>query len=209
MRPGGERQSPAIGAATTGQGQQFSAANNAAGLAQPRQQGYVNLNPLNPDATGGGTAGSAAALGGATEAQGQQGATVQGYKSALQQGQNLQSQVSDLITSFGLNPNDINAVNAGIQKIANNTSSPQYKILQNYVNDIANTYSQILTPPGGSATDTSRGIAQSMLDATASGQSIMDVMKALDAAAQAKIAGTPTYNQPSTQTSGSDPLGIL
>ncbi len=123
---------------------------------------------------------------------GTQGTQIAQYQSALQQGQNLQAQVTDLITSFGLNPNDLNAVNSGLQKIAQNTSSPQYKILQNYVNDIANTYSQVLTPPGGSSTDTTRGIATSMLDATASGQSLIQVMKSLDEAAKAKIAGVST-----------------
>lgn len=123
---------------------------------------------------------------------GTQGSQVAGYQSALQQGQNLQSQLTDLITSFGLNPNDVNAVNTGLQKIAANISSPQYKILQNYVNDIANTYAQVLTPPGGSATDTTRGIATSMLDATAKGTSLIATMKALDEAAQAKIAGVST-----------------
>lgn len=114
------------------------------------------------------------------------------YKSALQQGKNLQAQLGDLITTFGLNPTDLNAVNLGLQKIASQKSDPHYKQLSNYVNDIANTYAQVLTPPGGSATDTSRGIAQSMLDATASGSSIMDTMRSLDNAAQAKIAGVPT-----------------
>lgn len=121
-----------------------------------------------------------------------QGQQVAGYQSALQQGQNLQSQLSDLITTFGLNPNDVNAMNSGLQKIATNVSSPQYKMLQNYVNDIANTYAQVLTPPGGSSTDTSRGIATSMLDATAKGQSILSVMQGLDNAAKAKIAGVST-----------------
>lgn len=116
----------------------------------------------------------------------------QQYQSALQQGQNLQAQLKDLITSFGLNPNDINALNSGLQKIASNTSDSRYKVLNNYINDIANTYSQILTPPGGAATDTTRSIAASMLDATASGTSIIDTMRSLDAAAQAKIAGVPT-----------------
>lgn len=136
-----------------------------------------------------------------------QGQQVAGYQSALQQGQNLQSQLSDLITTFGLNPNDVNAVNAGLQKIAQNTSSPQYKILSNYVNDIANTYAQVLTPPGGSATDTTRGIATSMLDATASGQSLLTVMKSLDAAAQAKIAGVTTTG--TNQSSGSSTASSL
>lgn len=122
------------------------------------------------------------------------------FQSALQQGQNLQSQLTDLISTFGLNPNDINAANSGLQAIARNTSSPQYKILQNYVNDIANTYAQVLTPTGGSQTDTTRSIASSMLDATASGQSILAVMQSLDQAAQAKIAGVSTTG--STQSNG-------
>lgn len=125
-------------------------------------------------------------------AAGTQAGTVQAYTSALQQGQNLQSQLTSLITTFGLNPTDINKANQGLQVIANNVSDPRYKILQNYVNDIANTYAQVLTPPGGSATDTTRGIATSMLDATMAGQGLITVMKSLDEAAKAKIAGVPT-----------------
>lgn len=118
--------------------------------------------------------------------------TQAGYQSALQQGQNLQAQLTDLITTFGLNPTDLNKANLGLQTIAKNISNPHYKQLENYVNDIANTYAQVLTPPGGSATDTSRGIASSMLDATASGTSLIDTMKSLDNAARAKIAGVST-----------------
>lgn len=129
---------------------------------------------------------------------GQQGTQVAGYQSALQQGQNLQSQLADLITTFGLNPHDINAANAGLQTIARNTSDPRYQLLNNYVNDIANTYSQILTPTGGSQTDTTRGIAASMLDATSKGQSMLAVMQGLDNAAQAKIAGVPTTKSASS-----------
>jgi hypothetical protein len=136
----------------------------------------------------------------------QQQTQIAGYQSALQQGSNLQSQLKDLITTFGLNPNDINAVNSGLQRIAANTSSPQYKTLQNYVNDIANTYAQILTPSGGSQTDTTRGIAASMLDATASGQSIIQVMNNLDAAAKAKIAGVSTTGN-SNSSGGSSNSG--
>lgn len=133
----------------------------------------------------------------------QQTQQVEGYRSVLQQGQNLQAQLKDLITHFGLNPNDINAVNSGIQKIAQNTSNPYYKQLSNYINEVANTYSQALTPPGGSATDTTRGIATSMLDATAKGSSIIDVMDSLDNAIKAKIAGVPTIgNSTQGNTSG-------
>lgn len=138
---------------------------------------------------------------GAATAQNSQAQTAAGYQSALSQGENLQSQLSDLITTFNLNPANINQVNSGLQAIAQNTSNPQYQILQNYVNDVANTYSQILTPPGGSATDTSRGIASSMLNATMQGQGMQTVMAALDQAAKAKIAGTQTTSY------GSSPNG--
>lgn len=127
---------------------------------------------------------------------------VQGYKSALQQGQNLQTQLKDLITTFGLNPNDLNVSNIALQKIATNTSDPHYQQLANYINEVANTYSQILTPPGGTSTDTTRAIATSMLDATANGSSLIDTMKQLDNAAQAKIAGVQTIT-PSTGGSNS------
>lgn len=150
-------------------------------------------NPLQLQASGSATQGIV----------GTQATQIAGYQSALQQGQNLQSQLTDLIHTFGLNPNDVNAVNTGIQTIAKNTSDPRYQILSNYVNDIANTYSQILTPPGGSATDTTRGIATSMLNATASGQSLISVMQSLDQAAKAKIAGVSTTGASTGSSSGS------
>lgn len=148
-------------------------------------------NPLQLQASGGAT----------QDVIGTQTQQVEGYKSALQQGQNLQSQLTDLITSFGLNPSDINGVNTGLQKIANNVSDPRYKILQNYVNDIANTYSQVLTPPGGSATDTTRSLSASMIDATAKGTSLIQTMKSLDEAAKAKIAGVQTTGVRNSQGS--------
>ncbi len=135
--------------------------------------------------------------------QSQQQTQIAGYQSALQQGQNLQSQLKDLITTFGLNPNDINAANSGLQAIAKNTSSPQYQILSNYINDIANTYAQVLTPSGGSQTDTTRSIAASMLDATAKGTSIISTMSALDQAAKAKIAGVSTTGSSNSTSSSS------
>ena len=125
-------------------------------------------------------------------------AQIQAWQSSLQQGRNLQTQFTDLLNTFGLNPSDINAVNAGIQKIAQNTSSTQYKMLSNYVADIANTYAQILTPSGSNVSDYKTQIANSMLDQTAKGTSMIDVMKGLDNQAEAKIAGVSTtsnFNQ--------------
>ena len=161
------------------------------------------INPqFNVNASEGTASGQQTAAATPGNIQSQQTTQIAGYTSALQQGQNLQSQLKDLITTFGLNPNDINAANSGLQAIAKNTSSPQYQILSNYVNDIANTYAQILTPTGGSQTDTTRSIAASMLDATAKGTSIIATMSALDSAAKAKIAGVSTTGS-SSSTSGS------
>jgi len=136
---------------------------------------------------------------------GAQSAQVQQWTSALQQGKNLQAQLSDLLNTFGLNPSDLNKVNQGLQTIATNISDPKYAMLKNYVNDIANTYSQILTPAGGNATDTTRGIAASMLDSSMKGQGLQQVMASMDAAAQAKIAGVSTsggMNSGVTQVNG-------
>lgn len=127
---------------------------------------------------------------------------VQAYRSALQQGQNLQSQLNDLISQFGLNPNDLRAANLAIQAIANQTSNPHYALLNNYINDVANTYSQVLTPPGGSATDYTRGLAASMLDGAKSGKSLVEIMQGLDNAAQAKIAGVQTITPSTSSASG-------
>ncbi len=203
--------------ANTAQSQNIGGLESAIGATAPAPQFGVLTNPQTGQpingqsaldaAVAGGTiqglqsgAQTAAATGGNIQSQQQQ--TVATYKSALQQGQNLQSQLNDLITTFGLNPSDVNAVNTGIQKIAQNTSSPQYQVLSNYINDIANTYAQILTPTGGSQTDTTRSIASSMLNSTASGQSIMATMKALDSAAQAKIAGVPTTQTNTNSNTG-------
>lgn len=129
--------------------------------------------------------------------------SIAAYKSAQQQGQNLASQVNDLISTFGLNPSDLTAVNAGIQKIAQNTSSPQYQILSNYLNDIAARYSQILTPPGGTSTDTTRAVATGMLNSLASGTSIQQVLSSLDQQASAVIAGIPATGTVPNTSGGS------
>ena len=122
----------------------------------------------------------------------QQTVQVAGYQSALQQGQNLASQTTDLITKFNLNPSELNKANGAIQLIAKNTSSPEYKMLNNYLADISSRYSQILTPAGGSSTDTTRAVASGMLDGLASGKSLQTVLNGLDQQAQAVISGVPT-----------------
>lgn len=131
-----------------------------------------------------------------------QGQQVAAYQSAHQQAQNLQSQLTDLIKTFGLNPNDLSVANLGIQKIAKETSGSQYQILANYLADVASRYAQILTPTGGSQTDTTRDTATGMLSGIANGKSIIDVMNALDQQAQAVIAGVQTTGGGNGATAG-------
>lgn len=126
----------------------------------------------------------------------------QGYQSALQQGQNLSKQLTNLVNTFGLNPSDLTAANGAIQAIAKNVSDWRYKSLNNYLADISSRYAQVLTPPGGSATDTTRSVASGMLDSLASGTSLQKVLASLDQQAQAVIAGVPTSSTYSG-TSGS------
>lgn len=123
-----------------------------------------------------------------------QGGAVAGYTSAMGQAQNLGEQLKDLIATKGVNPANINAVNKGIQLIASNVSDPDYATFKNYINDIANTYAQVLTPPNGNTTDLTRQVAQSLLDSSMKGTGIVSVMNSLDNAVQAKIAGTLTPN---------------
>lgn len=108
---------------------------------------------------------------------------------ARQSASNLAGQLSTFLATNNVNPSDFNAVNRFLQGVGAQTSSPQYQTYSNLVNDLASTYAQVLTPPGGSATDMTRTIAQSMLNASASGKSIIQVMQSLDSQAQAKIQG--------------------
>jgi hypothetical protein len=157
---------------------------------QMAKQINQNYNPITSQAQSGITASQAGNVATMTAS----------YKSAT----NLGNQLKDLITTFGINPADINSVNSGIQKIAQNVSSPQYKALFNLVTDIVSTYSSILTP--GSTSNQAQDKAASLLDASAKGSSIMETLNNLDEQAKAKIAGqTTSYgeNPGNTNSSGS------
>lgn len=120
------------------------------------------------------------------------------YTSALQQAQNLGTQLTDLITSSGIQPSEVNKVNQLLQLIAQNTSDPRYQALASYITDIAATYAQVLTPDGGSPTDYARTLASSLISSAASGQSIITQLKVLDEQAKAKIKGISTVTPKSS-----------
>lgn len=146
------------------------------------------------------------------QSQSSQTAQQQQYQSAAKQAQNLGLQLNQVITQAGINPNDLNALNSFVQKVATNTSDPNYQTFQNLVNDMANTYAQVLTPAGGSTTDMVRNISQSLLNASQSGSSILQVMQNLDSQVQAKISGVTTAygtsNGSSNQTIATSGSGL-
>ncbi len=104
----------------------------------------------------------------------------------------VSNQLTPFLQQNGINPSDFNAVNQFLQNIGAQTSSPQYATFKNMVADLASVYAQILTPPGGSTTDLQTQIAQSLINSTSSGQSILQVIQNLDGQAQSKIAGLQT-----------------
>jgi hypothetical protein len=135
------------GNALTGQGQGITGLNNAATLGQPKQQGYVNLNPLNPDTTGGGTASSAATMGAKIESDYQNALTgglapttaantvyqkaYSDYQDLTQSVQNVDSFGSLLTTGMTdaqgntINPTDSKWANQSISSVRNQLSSQQ------------------------------------------------------------------------------------
>lgn len=217
-------QAQQIGAAGTAgqlglgaQGQQITATGNVLGAAAPVSQFGVLTSPVTGQPISPGTTpGSAAFQGGQVGAQQQAGATYQNYVTAQQQGQALGSQLNNVISQYGINPSDINAVNKLVQAWAANTSNPQYQTFNNLINDLANRYAQVLTPAGGNVTDMVRSIVSGFINASASGQSINQVLNALDNQATAVINATKTAST-GQQTGGApvqggtqnDPLGIL
>jgi hypothetical protein len=135
--------------------------------------------------------------------QGSQAQQTAAYQSAKQQAQGLVQQFGNLISTYGLNPNELNVANGVMQLIAKNTSDSRYKILENLANEIANRYAQV-TGSGGTTTDMVRSISSSFIDQVASGQSILNALAAVDKQAEAIIANTKT---PSTTNVGGNTGG--
>jgi len=188
--------SPALNAAVTGQGQKISASQQAASLAAPQLSSYGQgyYNPL--DTKGGaasgqyGTGPAAAANVGSIQDQTK---LVNDWSAARQSAVNIGNQLIQFVQSNGVNPTDLNAVNKFLQAIGAQTSSPQYKQFYNLVTDLANTYAPVLGQ--GDASNYKVQLAQSLLDGTANGQTLPQILSGLDAQAQTKIAGVQSNIQ--------------
>ncbi len=201
------------GALTTQeQGLTQQAVGQAAGLAAPQYPSYTNAvyNPLTNqfETVGGGAYGTGPAAAANISSIQNQTQQVNDWSAARQSAQSLSDQLNSLIQQNGINPSDLNAVNKFIQGIMGQTSSSQYQTFSNIVNDLASVYSQILTPAGGNTTDMVRTISQSLLNASASGQSIMQVIQNLDQQAQNRISGVQRNIQNLQSGQNVNPLSL-
>jgi hypothetical protein len=187
---------------TLGYSDALAAGGSVANYANVLQQAITAIQPGFNFNTAQGTA---AAQQGNANTQSTQIAT---YQSAQQQGQNLSSQLNNLLSTYKINPNDLNIANELLQTVGGQTSNAQYQQFLNYINDIASTYANILTPAGATVTDYTKQLAASMINPSSSSGSIQQQIAALDQQANAKIAGTATTPNTSTvPNSGNNGVG--
>lgn len=177
--------------ALTAQGQTQSGLASAGGLASPSvgAAGQSFYNPETQTSSGNqyGTGPAAAANVSEIQSQTQQ---VDEYSAAKSEVNNIVSgSLNPLLSQYNINPSNLNQVNSWIQSLAGQTSTPQYQELSNIMTDLAARYAQILTPAGGSQTDTSRAIATSLLNPSAQGSTFSQVIAGLDAQASQVISG--------------------
>lgn len=180
------------GAATAQAGYQ-----TAAGLVAPQTPSYANA-LFYP----GGGAGAFGTVGGGQYGTGPAAASnvasiqsltgqVNTWSAARSQASTIVSQqLTPLLNTAGVNPNDLNAINDFLQQVAGQTSNPYYAQFQNMIADLASVYAQILTPSNGRITDLKTQISQGLLSAAMAGKGLSQVIAGLDSQAQSKISGT-------------------
>lgn len=184
-------QSNLAGQGTAIQGQGINALGTATGAAQPQLAGIGSqqyYNPLDTSSAGAsnqyGTGPAAAANVSSIQDHTK---NINDWSAARQSATNIGGQLTSFLQQNQINPSDFNGVNKFLQAIGAQTSSPQYKQFYNLVTDLANTYAPVLGQ--GDASNYKVQLAQSLLDGTANGQSIPQILQGLDNQAQAKIQG--------------------
>lgn len=203
-----------LNSAVTTQGQQFTAQNQggglvgtAAGLAAPQlgSIGQVPYSPLNGSqgsvlgSTQSGGVSAAGNLMGQFEgakavgaASGTGTANVLGSVPGLQAANTAAQGIANTVTSFlaqnpQLNQSNAAVVNAAQQWVqGKQLADPAYQTLFNYLNEYTNTLAPILGV-GGDATNLKTEIAQSFVNAQASGQSIAQVLQSIGKLADDKV----------------------
>ncbi len=168
----------------------------AAGQIQPQlgpigTQGYYN--PLNPSA---GSTGGNAFQGGVVQGQQALGANYAGMNAANTAAKGIQSQVVNYLQSNPtLNPSDLTFANSMLQWASGQQlGDPRYQTLSNLLNEYISTLAPILGV-GGDTTNLKTQIAQSFINAKASGQSISDVLNNIGQIADQKLSNIASAGQ--------------
>lgn len=181
----------AAGAANTQQQNVQSGLSQAGQLAAPIQAPYTNqvISPVSGGSIQGqspyGTGPAIAANIGSI-----QDLTTQAnnWSAARASATQIGNQLTSFLSTHNVNPSDFNAWNKFLQTIGQNTSSPEYKQFYNLITDLANTYAPVLSV-SGDASNYKTQLAQSLLDATAQGQTLPQILGSLDQQAAGKIKG--------------------
>lgn len=119
-----------------------------------------------------------------------------------QAAQGIKNQIGNLISNTTVNPSEFTDVNKALQFISGRVGNPQYQTLSNYLNEYISTLAPILGV-GGDTTNLKTQIAQSMVNAQASGGNIMQVLNDLDSLAQNKLSAIAQSGQGTNYSSGS------
>lgn len=139
--------------------------------------------------------------GGVTQGQVALGQQYAGMSAATQAATGIKNSIQNLLNQVPLNPTVFSDVNKVIQLLSGKVSDPNYQTLSNYLNEYISTLAPILGV-GGDTTNLKTEIAQSMINAQASGQSISTVLDNLESLANAKLAAIANAGQGGFQTPG-------
>lgn len=191
----------------TQQGQQITAANNVATAAAPVTQFGVLTDPTTGKPISPGmTAGNAAFQGGYIGGQQTAGSNAAGMNVANTAAKGIQGTIQQYIQANPqLNPSDVTFGNSILQWAqGQQLGDPKYQTLANYLNEYISTLAPILGV-GGDATNLKTEIAQSFINAKASGQSISDVLNGIGKLADDKLANIVSAGQGGGQVAGPTP----
>ena len=127
---------------------------------------------------------TAANIGSVQELQGKRNAAATNLTSI----QNIESLMKEVLGTTAVNPSDINAINQFINRLASNVSSPQYQAFNQYLASLKSLYADYLSR-GGTLTNMSREEANSLLNGTASAETLLKGLTNLKNEANAYLAG--------------------
>lgn len=190
----------------TGQNQGLNGLSTAASQSSPQGQFGVLTSPISGQPISGGSAGAAAFNGGVIQGQQQAGQSAAQMNVANTAAKGIQGTIqSYLQQNPQLNPNDAAFANNINQWLSGKQlGDPKYQTLANYLNEYISTLAPILGV-GGDTTNLKTEIAQSMINSSASGQSISEVLNNIGTLADQKLQNITSAGQGGGQVAGPTP----